>query len=285
MTEPSQRKKICSTILTFCRLLHSDITQTDIFRQASAMAYVTLLSLVPSIAVSFSLLSRLLPEAQTEEIISRMRALLFSRLTDGVGEDVYTRLEQMVNGLDPGAMGMTGFAGLTLTLVLLLRQIEISFNQIWRIRRHRNIILRFLYFCLFLGMGVFLISVGSRLLRDLGLHFLDPTSQDLTLWTGFGGLPLGFLFLIFMYRIIPNCRVAWRSAAGGAAFSLLTFYGARRLFFWYGLHLADYQMIYGALAALPLFLSWLYLCWVIVLLGAVLSRRIQTGINYPESST
>ena len=96
------------------------------------MAYVTLLSLVPSIAVSFSLLNYFLPKEQTQEIVDRLREILFSRLTEGAGEGALDKLQSMIDGLDPGAMGLTGFAGLTVSLILLLRQIEMSFNQIWR---------------------------------------------------------------------------------------------------------------------------------------------------------
>lgn len=270
------------TAFAWIRLIHRDITQTDMLRQASAMAYVTLLSLVPSIAVSFSLLNYFLPKEQTQEIVDRLREILFSRLTEGAGEGALDKLQSMIDGLDPGAMGLTGFAGLTVSLILLLRQIEMSFNQIWRIRKHRNIFLRFLYFCGFLGMGVFVSSLGSSLLKNLGLRFLDPTNPEPGFWSGLTGAGIGFTFLLLLYRGIPNCKVHWRSAAVAAAFTVIAFSAARKGFVWYGSHIANYQMIYGALAALPLFLIWLYLCWVIVLLGAVLSRRIQTGTIYPD---
>ena len=263
---------------SWLKVLQLDMSKTGMLRQASAMAYVTLLSLVPSLAVTFSLLSFFMPSGLDTEIVEKLRHMLFSGLTEGAGDNVTSMLEGYIDGLNPGAVGVSGFVGLLLTLILLLRQIEISFNQIWRVEKHRNPLLRFLYFSLFLGMGIFLISLGYSLLKNVGLRFLEQTDSLGSVPGSLEGMGIGFLFFFITYKVVPNCRVRWKPAACGALFSAVIFTWAGKAFVYYGANIANYQVIYGALAALPLFLIWLYLCWVIILFGAVLSRRIQTGL-------
>ena len=81
--------------------------------------------------------------------------------------------------------------------------------------------------------------------------------------------------LSVLYQLVPNCRVRWRDAIAGALVGALLFEAARNGFAWYVQDLANYQAVYGALAAIPILLIWIYLSWVIVLLGATLTAALD----------
>lgn len=271
----------------FLQKLGQDLTRLDLFKQASAMAYVTLLSLVPSLAVSFSLLSTFTPLAHQKEFAVNLKQWVLSKLTEGTGEEVASLLDQYLVSLDLTRMGITGFLGLVVSLVLLLRQIEITFNVIWKVNKNRNSFSRFIYFFSLLCLFVVIASFGLLLLRNLGFQsFLisGPEAAFKSLFpASFLSYAISFVFFFVILKLVPNCKVNLKPVLVGATTTTVLFHLSKSGFLYYVRYIANYQAIYGALAALPLFLLWLYLCWVIVLLGATLTCLYQN--ETPSSSS
>lgn len=277
-------------ILQGGRTLLEDMRRSDMFRHASAMAYVTLFSLIPSLAVTFSLMSIFTSVfGETGGWMQKGRDFLLSNLAAGSGDRALEYIESFLQNLDLKKIGLTGFAGMLVTLIMLLKQIEEALNRIWLIHKPRSLWTRFLYFWLCLTLGTFLVglligilsvSVMSKF-EFLGGSHLSGISAIFT-----QALPPTLIFLAFfiLYKVVPNTHVHWRPALAGAIPATFIFWQSARLYGWYTAKFTNYQAIYGALAAVPLFLLWLYIVWVIALLGAVISWRVQQGFNLKRDS-
>jgi membrane protein len=274
------------TLFHYLRICGQDAYRSELSTQASAMAYVTLFSLVPSLAATFTLLGLFLPMlGENSNLMDEARQFLFKYLATGSGNLVVEHLEKFISGLDLRRIGASAFVGLLVTLIILLHQIEDAFNRIWMVNQARKTLTRFIYFWLFLTLGMFSVSIVIGLSTSYSvtafitkktLAAADKAESIPIIATMFNWAFTCFMFFL-AYKVIPNCEVRSRAARIGALAAGTLFYIISK---WYGLYVtsfASYKTIYGTLAAIPIFLLWIYLCWVILLLGALLAWRWQTG--------
>lgn len=263
-----------------------DIKRSDLPTQASAMAYVTLFSLVPSLAAIFTLLGLFLPIlGENSVVMEQARQFLFKYLATGSGADVVKYLEAFLAGLNLKRIGISAFVGLIITLIILLRQIEEALNGIWMVHTSRPMLTRFVSFWLFLTLGMFSVSILIGLSTNYSVTAMI-TKKTLKVADQADNIPIismmfswSFTCLLFFlaYKIIPNCEVRNKAARGGAILAGSIFYVVSKLYGTYVTSFASYKSIYGTLAALPIFLLWIYVCWVILLAGALLAWRWQNG--------
>jgi membrane protein len=279
---PLQAQKV----FHYVRIYGQDAYRSALSTQASAMTYVTLLSLVPSLAAIFTLLGLFLPIlGENTSLMDSARQFLFKYLATGSGHLVVEYLEKFISDLDLRRIGASAFVGLLVTLIILLHQIEDAFNRIWMVNQARKTLTRFIYFWLFLTLGMFSVSILIGLSTSYSVTAFI-TSKTLAAADRAENIPLiamifNWAFTCFMfflaYKIIPNCEVRSRSARIGAIVAGTVFYVISK---WYGIYVtsfASYKTIYGTLAAIPIFLLWIYLCWFILLSGALLAWRWQNG--------
>jgi membrane protein len=283
---PDPLRRPLKKLMHPCRVLYADLERCDLFRQASAMAYTTLLSLVPSLAAAFTLVNLFSPFlGENSQLVNKGRDFILKNLAAGAGEQVIQHLTTFLSNLDLRSIGITSFAGLVVTLVFLLAQIEEALNRIWLVRTQRNLFMRFVYFWTFLTLGVFIGAVAIGYFYKLNLHSLvqfDAVKgaakvaggsflSSLVAWS------IGFGFFFLLYKIVPNCQVTVREAAIGALIAGTLFHQGARFYGYFATNFTSYATIYGALAAIPVFLFWLYLCWLIILSGALFAWRSQQG--------
>lgn len=286
LKDRSRWPRRAQTLFHYLRICGQDAYRSDLSTQASAMAYVTLFSLVPSLAATFTLLGLFLPMlGENSNLMHEARQFLFKYLATGSGNLVVEYLEKFIGDLDLRRIGASAFVGLLVTLIILLHQIEGALNRIWMVNQARKTLTRFIYFWLFLTLGMFSVSMLIGLSTSYSVTAFI-TKKTLAAADRAENIPLigmifNWVFTCFMfflaYKIIPNCEVRSRSARIGALIAGTLFYVISK---WYGLYVtsfASYKTIYGTLAAIPIFLLWIYLCWVILLLGALLAWRWQTG--------
>ncbi|MEY4631847.1 MAG: hypothetical protein RIQ81_1967 [Pseudomonadota bacterium] len=275
----------------FANVIWDDVERCELLKQASAMAYITLFSLVPSLAATFTVISLFTPLlGANSNLMTSMRSFILQNLAAGSGTQVVDYLEQFLGHLDLKKIGITSFAGIVLTLILLLRQIEQALNRIWLVRKDRNAVTRFVYFWTFLTLGMFALSMvigvvsGYRLqeLLDVSAVVGKRTYAMQLLYSLFAwSVWVGFFFLA--YKVIPNCPVGRREAMIGALVAGTLLHQGGRLYGIYASNFTNYKTIYGALAAVPVFLFWIYICWAIILFGALITWRIQQGFPEAES--
>jgi membrane protein len=181
------------------------------------------------------------------------------------------------------ALGVVGLLFFLLTSIFLLNTIQNNFNAVWGSRSRRNSLGQLATYLSVLIVGSFLFSIGlnlSGVLRSLiarsALSGLEKTMPLLL-----GLFPSLFIFaaLLLMIRFIPAGRVRTRSALLGAAIGAVLWEIARRIFFLWVTYVIRLSIVYGSLAAVPIFLIWLYVAWTIVLAALEISYVHQHGLK------
>lgn len=245
------------------------------FRVASALAFTTLLALVPLVTVIFSMLS-LFPVF--EQWSGELEAFLFKNFVPTAGEAVRSYVLEFSN--QAGRLTAVGLIFLLLSTLLLLATIEDAFNDIWRVKRGRMLFQRLLVYWAVVTLGPLLTAVSLSMSSAL----LSMTIfSDQSLIAGLTQTLLKYLPLLFelgayilFYKAIPNTEVKfWHALTGGIVATIL-FELAKLGFAYYILNFKSYQLIYGALATIPIFFIWVYLSWVVMLIGAVVAAELKT---------
>jgi membrane protein len=235
--------------------------------QAAALSYTTLLSLVPFVALCVVVVS-VVPQFQ--DLRDDIERLFTGNLLPEASNAAVEQFRRFVQ--KAGRLTGFGIAGLALSAALLLAAIDMAFDTIWRAHRQRSIIVRVLAYGAVLVLAPLLIG-GSLSLQGLVL----TTGKHLggaAFVKGMRTVAPVLLFiaeavaLMLLYRFVPTRRVHWRDAVLGALVGAILLEAVKRGFTLYLQQFSTFQLIYGALAVIPVFLIWLYLCWVAVLFGA-----------------
>ncbi|MBI5015585.1 MAG: YihY family inner membrane protein [Deltaproteobacteria bacterium] len=237
------------------------------FLRASALTYATLLSLVPLMALTFSVLKGL-------GVQRRLEPLLLERLAAG-NEEIMTRILEYVDRTQVASLGALGLVGLIATAVSVLGNIELSFNDIWQIEQGRNLIRKITDYVALLVVGPVLLLASLSLTTTLNSPGVIDRVAVLgpLLRLALRALPYLATTVAFTgaYLILPNRRVPFASALLGGACAGVLWQVAEWSYIRFQFGMARYNAIYGALAQLPVLLVWLYASWCVVLLGAELA--------------
>jgi len=248
-------------------------------QRASALAYASLLAFVPLIALGVSVFASF---DAFNAVADRVRDMLLSNLLP-TSHDVVERYIASITSRTT-ALSIFGIIGLLVTATALLNTVEEAFNHIWRISRTRPLFSKFITFWATLTLAPIFIGASISITSYFAaLPILKQvTAQAATL------RQTPFLFpwlmssaaLTTMYMVLPNTRVPFRFAAAGGLIAGALFEFSKNAFAFYVTHLAHYEKLYGALGALPIFLIWLYVVWVVVLAGS----EIVFCLQHPEQS-
>lgn len=266
----------------FGRHLAAHFREDRSFESAGALSYTSLLALVPLMAVMFGVVSAF-PVFDRWAI--EIETYIFTNFVPAAGDQIRDYLQEFV-GRTAGLTG-AGTIFLIATAILLMATIEKSLNRIWRVRAQRRPASRLVIYWAVLTLGPLLMGASLVLTSYLAaLPLLAPEAvrgalQGFMLHlTPFLVAMIGFA-LVFI--IVPNRRVRWHHALAGALLSAILFELAKRGFVWYVTHFPTYERLYGALATIPLFLVWIYVSWVVVLLGASVAAALTT-FNYHSAT-
>jgi membrane protein len=246
--------------------LWNQFNRDRVIIRASGLAYSSLLAAVPLIAVIFAVLSAF---GALDEIKLKVQEFLLTNLLPTRQEEIVTLLDQFTS--NTAKLGSVGFAFLTLTAIMLLDNVESNFNDIYHVPSRRSFFSKITAYTSVLVLGtVFMgasISISARV-NDM-LHVGVPldlswVSRQLS-WL----FPLLLAFLAFLvaYTVIPYTRVRFKSAVLGASISAIFFEAAKYLFAGSVGQSVRYSTIYGPLAVIPIFLVWLYITWIVALVG------------------
>ncbi|WP_456267270.1 YihY family inner membrane protein [Kushneria sp. AK178] len=242
----------------------------DGLQTAASLTYTTLFAVVPLTTVAYSLFAAI-PEFQ--EAGDRIQQFVFQQFVPETGQTILDTLR----GFTQQARGLTmvGVVFLLVTSILMMMTVENALNRIWGVRHNRHGLMGFLVYWAVLTLGPILIGSGFLLSSylasisvlnsaaswlggsDFILHFLPPI--------------LSFLAFLFIYITVPNARVRFRHAAAGALLVSVSLELAKWGFSIFVTNFPSYQILYGAFAAVPLFLIWIFLSWFIILMGAELA--------------
>lgn len=253
-------------------------------QSAAALTYTSLFAIVPMMTVSYSFFS-MIPAFNGMD--ARIQGLLFEYFVPDAG----SAIQDYLADFSSQARNLTsvGIVILIVTAFMMLKTIERTMNGIWDVKQNRQGLASFLLYWAVLSLGPLLAGAGLMMSTYLvSLEMFTSMGGDRLVGPALRLLPwfLTTLALCLLYVAVPNCKVSLKHGLAGAVIASLVFEVAKKLF---GILMAksSYALIYGTFAAVPLFLIWLFLSWMIVLSGAVLVRcfsvfRISTGAGHSD---
>ncbi|MEO8344370.1 MAG: YihY family inner membrane protein [Betaproteobacteria bacterium] len=259
--------------IRFVRRVIARLDSIGWFRAAGSLSFVTLLGLVPLATVAFAFVARFPIFQDFLKVLETflLRHLLPASASAIVHEYVVVLAEAAAN-----AVGMSIiFVAITATLVV--DTIESEINEIWGIRKKRPIGRRILVYVIGITAGPVMVGAAITLIRWALSEAVAvgnvQESVTIALWRGMPMLVV-MVGLTLLYRVAPARRVLWRDALTSGALAALALAATKTGFAWYLTHFPSYELLYGALAAFPAALFWIFLCWMIVLAGAAITATL-----------
>ena len=247
-----------------------DLRQGQLTLRAMSLVYTTLLSLVPLLAISFSVLKGFGVHDQIEPLLLNLLAPLGDKAME-----VAQQIVLFVDNTKVGVLGFLGFVLLFYTVVSLMQKIESAVNEVWRVSEERNFIQRFRDYLSVIVVGPVLIFSSIGIMASL---MSAPVVAQISAIQPFGWILqlIGYLVPVamvvgaftFIYVFIPNTEVRPGSALVGGIVSGILWHALGWVFATFVATSAQYTAIYSGFATPILFMIWLYLGWLILLTGA-----------------
>jgi membrane protein len=245
--------------------------------RSMSLVYTTLLSIVPLLAVSLSVLKGFGVHNQLEPALVA--------LLEPLGEksiELSSKLVGFVDNMKIGVLGALGLALLLFTVVSLIQKIEAAFNATWRLQDSRSLIQRFSNYLSVVLVGPVLLFSAAGITASLGNHSIVVAINELPFMSNavwIIGKILPYLLVIgaftFIYILVPNTRVKPLSALYGAVVAGLMWKGTGFMFTIFMSGSTKYTAIYSGFAITLLFMIWLFLSWLILLIGSSIAYYHQ----------
>src|SRR3954471_1890286 len=251
------------------------------FAASGALSYTTLVSLVPLGVIVIGILSVFPSFSDTRQ---ELLSLAFRYFVPAISEQAAFWVQYFAgSAAQATAIGVVGIAG---TGVLMLVTVEDQLNALWRVTTPRPWTQRVLAYWTLMTLGPLLVGMSLTLSTYLDTAArragFDPETlvQFASGWMHYFARLVPFVLELvaftLLYCLIPNCAVRWRDGLLGAAVAAVAIEILKIGFAIYIGSFASYQTVYGAIAAIPIFLLWMYVSWMAVLLGAVVAANLPT---------
>lgn len=245
--------------------------------RAMSLVYTTLLSIVPLLAVSISVLKGFGVHDQLQPALTSLLAPLGDRSVE-----ISDKIVGFVENMKIGVLGALGLSLLIFTVMSLIQKIEAAFNHTWRLEGNRNLMQRFSNYLSVVLVGPVLIFSAVGITASLSSNTVIDILNQLPYMSGFlrvVGKLLPYLLVIaafmFIYLLVPNTRVKIKSAFFGALVAGFLWESVGGVFTSFVGGSTRYTAIYSGFAIVLMFMIWLYLSWLILLIGATIAYYHQ----------
>ncbi len=257
---------------TFARFLWRRFRDDRLFDAAASLSYTTAFALVPLAVVVLGVLSAFPVFQQwSAELVD----YVFSHFVPSAARAIESRLGDLAGNITQ--LTTAGVIALVISLLVTLNSVESTFNRIWRVASARPQLSRYLVYWTVLTLGALLAAASlAASARFLALPLFDqPQWQWLASWgTGITPILIELLVVMLVYRVVPHHTVKWRHAFAGALLAVALLEVVKTGLGMYLGSFDGYQRLYGALAAIPILMLWIYLAWIAILLGASLASSL-----------
>lgn len=261
-------------LLHFLRFIAVRLQQDRCTEMAASLTFTTLLSLVPLLTIMLTVFSAF--PVFTDFLTHLKEFILSNMLPDTGGKMISRYMEQFAESAS--RLTAVGIVFLAITAMWMLVTIDNAFHRIFRVTRQRNMLQRVLVYWSVITLAPLLVggslsltswliglSVGyAKQLPEFGIEMLQLFPVMLT--------TAAFTLL---FRVVPNRYVPLQHAAIGGVIAAITFESMNQAFAYYIAHFPTYKLVYGAFASLPIFLLWIYLSWLTLLFGAIITASIS----------
>lgn len=265
--------KLQATGILMLRVLYAlvrDLLDGQLSLRAMSLVYTTLLSLVPLLAISFSVLKGFGAHNQIEPMLLSLLEPLGEK-----GVEITERIIEFVDNIKVGVLGSVGLGILVFTVISLMQKIERAFNFTWHVAQERTIAKRFSDYLSVIAVGPLLVFSAVGLKASVMGHSALADIPYANTVLNLVGNVLPYVLIVgaftFIYAFVPNTRVKVGSALVGAIFAGLLWQTVGWVFAAYVISSTQYSAIYSAFATLIMFMIWLYVSWLILLLGAAIA--------------
>jgi membrane protein len=259
-------------IIGFMRFVIIHFYRDDCTYIASALAFTTLLAIVPLMSVGLAFLSSF-PVFKGFNLT--VQNFIFENFVPSTSQVIQVYLQQFANQISN--QSIVGIIFVFITALLLMVTIEQAMNKIWRVTIQREGVTAFLLYWAILSLAP--VFLGLSLAASSFLFSMSYFSTNQLSFLLLNSLP--FIFSLagftFLYVVVPNCPVKLHHGLVGGFVAAILFEAAKQGFAWYLSHYNSYELIYGAFATIPVFFVWVYWIWLITLLGAEISYALSVA--------
>lgn len=265
-----KRLKRLTDEFQFARTVVRRFSKDRVLVAAASLSYTSLLAIVPLFAIAFSVMMAFpVFDGMTQQLLS----IVLSYTAPHIGGELETYVDRFVS--NTSELTTLGVVWLAVTAVMLLSTIETAFNAIWRIEKSRPLGMRLIAYWTTLTLGPLLLGAGLSVSTAFAMNNFMPLGLDFGVIRNMALRMLPFLFAVggfaILYLALPNRRVGVRYALLGALVAGILFEALKAVFGIYLQNAGTFESVYGSLAALPVFLIWMYLVWAVVLFGAIVA--------------
>lgn len=239
---------------------------------AASLTFTTLLALVPFFTITVIVINAF---PMFADMATRFNQFLTHIIVPAAGAD---SVSDYLYDFRDKASGLTavGISFMIITSLMLIQTIEHAFNQIWQARDQRPLWIRILIYWALLTLGPVVLGMSLSFINLLSnpANMANQIPFYSTLFKIITNLALFTILLFLLYKLVPFCFVRWQHALLGAFITAVGLDLLRRGFAIFVTYFGNYQKVYGAFAAIPVFLIWLNLLWLLLLAGAVLTSSL-----------
>lgn len=234
---------------------------------ASSLTFTTLLSIVPIVTIALTVIAAF---PVFGSVTAALQTFILEYMVPDSVEVIATYTQQFTK--NAAKLTAVGIGFLVVTSIMMLLTIDRAFNDIWRVKRPRGIVQRVFVYWTLITIGPILIGASLSLTSWL-------VGQAVGLVKGLPGAGVALLTIVpiiltstalcLLYMAMPNRRIRLRDAVVGGLLGGIVFEAMKRSFAFYIAQFPNYTLVYGAFAAVPIFLLWIYVSWLVVIFGAV----------------
>jgi len=281
-TLPMVKRKLYS-LIKILWIVFKGVKEDRLTLRASSMTYIFLISLVPFLMLSFSLAKGLGVDSKVKDELGE----LIVTLPEGTAETL-NKVIATVESADFKALGTIGLLLALLTSLKLMTNVEVTFNHIWGIKYNRTFARRFAdYLSIIVTVPLLVLlssSVSAFLSSETVLKemtdFFGPLARFYGQLMGLAGIFSIILAFTVLYMLMPNTKVKISAALTGGAIAGISWKLMQVLYIKFQIGVGSANALYGTFAAIPFFLAWVYVSWLIVLFGAEVSFSVQHRRTY-----
>ncbi len=285
--DPNDLPQPRRTLVRYLRMAHlviRGIKQDKIPLHASALTLGTLISIVPVIAIMFSMYRGL---GAGQEDVSDMLGDWMEDMPAEFQEFILQMLEQYAQ-VNVAAMGGIFLVVVLFIVIKMLASIEESFNEVWYIPHSRNLLRKISNYISILVIVPILVVAASAATAVVDAFFSEQLEAAAWIWRSLirlGPLLAVWLAFSFLYIFVPNTQVKLGPGLISGLIGALMWLIWQRVYIEFQVGVSKYNAIYGTFASVPIFLGWLYISWIIILLGAEVAFSIQNAETYKLERT